>query len=229
MELISNWIKNNNLISEYKEKISICENDKRETPYYWVRQWVYNNAPDYISSFDDSVSIGQYESKRWMINELSKINLKEFEPLHIDVIGSWFGFPLIEMLHNLFPIKQIDLYDKDENCHRVAAQYINHFDYDFRIVQYGDYFERKEIRRRHMVINTACEHMNDLKEMKKYYKGTPTMILQSNNFTQQEDHVNCCNNVEELIYKNGLAYINYSGTKHLDLYDRYMVIGGWLN
>ena len=123
----------------------------------------------------------------------------------------------------------IDIYDKDETCHKITAQYINQFDYDFKIVQYGDYFERTELRRRHLVINTACEHMNDLKDSRKYYKGTPTMILQSNNYIQQEDHINCCENVEELIYKNGLAYINYSGSKKFDLYDRFMVIGAWLN
>ena len=70
MVQITDWIKNNNLIAEYKEKIAIWESEKRETPYYWVRQWVYNNLPQYISSFDDSVSQGQYDSKTWLCDEL---------------------------------------------------------------------------------------------------------------------------------------------------------------
>ena len=39
-----------------KEHISICENKNRETPYYWVSQWVNNNLPSYFQSFEDSVS-----------------------------------------------------------------------------------------------------------------------------------------------------------------------------
>ena len=51
------------IIGDHKEEISICENDNRETPYYWVNQWINNNLPSYSNSFEDSVSQGQYESK----------------------------------------------------------------------------------------------------------------------------------------------------------------------
>ena len=34
-------------IGEHKEQISICENNNRETPYYWVKQSVNNNLPSY--------------------------------------------------------------------------------------------------------------------------------------------------------------------------------------
>ena len=213
MEQISNWRKNKNKISdhtieigslneqigelkdvigEHREEISICENDNRETPYYWVNQWVNNNLPSYSNSFEDSLSQGQFDSKFWLYKELGKINLLKYEPLHIDIVGSWFGFPLIEMLFNLFKIKQIDLYEIDENCHKVVSQYINHFDYDFRIVQFGDFFEREDLRRRHLVINTSSEHMPDIVKMKHYYKdypNTPLMVLQSNNYTSIQDHV----------------------------------------
>ena len=61
MEQISNWRTNKNKISdhkieigalnekigEHKEEISICENETRETPYYWIDQWVNNNIPKY--------------------------------------------------------------------------------------------------------------------------------------------------------------------------------------
>ena len=243
MEQITNWRNNKNKISkhkieigllnekigEQKEQISILDNHNRETPYYWVNQWVKNNLLDYEKSFDDSVSQGQFDSKTWMIQELKNQKFHFIGKAHVEIIGSWFGFPLIEMLTDLYEIKQIDLYDKDENCHRVLAQYLNHFDLDVKIVQYGDYFERKDKRRRHLVINTACEHMNDIKDCRKYYKGTPTLVLQSNNYIEQEDHINCVKNVNELIHKNGIAHVQYSGYKSLKLYDRFMVIGSWLN
>ena len=58
-----------------KEEIAICENTNRETPYYWVSQWVSNNIASYMESFDDSVSQGQYESKLWLIETVAKMNL----------------------------------------------------------------------------------------------------------------------------------------------------------
>ena len=128
-----------------KEEIAICENTNRETPYYWVSQWVSNNIASYMESFDDSVSQGQYESKLWLIETVAKMNLFNRQPIKIEIIGSWFGFPLIEMLNKIFTIEQIDLYDIDKNCHKVVAQYINHFDLDFRLVQFDDFFERVEL------------------------------------------------------------------------------------
>ena len=215
-------------IGEHREQISICENDNRETPYYWVNQWVNNNLPSYSNSFEDSVSQGQYESKLWLNEKLEKfISMSE---LHIDIIGSWFGFPLIEMLANAFDIKQIDLYDIDENCHKVVSQYINHFDYDFRIIQFKDFFERKEIRRRQLIINTSSEHMSDIITMKEYYKDypiKPILAIQSNNYFEVEDHINCVKDVDELIEKNQIKNVLYKGKRSLPLYDRFMVIGKW--
>ena len=215
-------------IGEHREQISICENNNRETPYYWVKQWVNNNLPSYSNSFEDSVSQGQYESKLWLNEKLEKfISMPE---LHIDIIGSWFGFPLIEMLANAFDIKQIDLYDIDEDCHKVTAQYINHFDCDFKIVQFKDFFERKEMRRRHLIINTSSEHMSDIVLMKEYYKDYPVkpiLAIQSNNYFDVEDHINCVKEVDELIEKNQIKNVLYKGKRSLPLYDRFMVIGKW--
>ena len=215
-------------IGEHKEEISICENNNRETPYYWVNQWVNNNLPSYSNSFEDSVSQGQYESKLWLSQELEKINY--FDELHVDIIGSWFGYPLIEMLSKSFNIKQLDLYDLDENCHKIFAQYKNHFDEKFKIAQFGDFFERKEVRRRQLIINTSSEHMSDVVSMKEYYKDYPVkpiLAIQSNNYFDVKDHINCVKNVDELIEKNQIKEVLYKGKRSLPLYDRFMVIGKW--
>ena len=98
MAQISDWIDYKTKISEYKEQITICENDMRETPYYWVYQWVNNNLISYQNSFGDSLSFGQYESKKWLIDKLQMTDLKKYEPLKIDIIGSWIGCPLLELL-----------------------------------------------------------------------------------------------------------------------------------
>lgn len=213
-------------ISEFRS----CTNKIKESVYYWVGLWVKNNLPDYFNSFEDSISQGQYDSKKWLIEELSKINMHQFEPLHIDIIGSWFGFPLIEMVSSKFKIKQIDLFDLDENCHRVTAQYVNHFDYNFRIVQFDDAFKRKDWRRRHIVINTSSEHMPDMLNLKPHYKDypiTPLLVIQSNNYFELNDHINCVNDEDELVEKNQIKEVYFKGKQSLPLYDRFMVIGRW--
>jgi len=220
-------------ITEYRNctnEIRNCTNKIKETPYYWVGMWVKNNIFSYANSFEDSIAQGQYDSKMWMCNELKKINLEMYYPLHIDIVGSWFGFPLIEMISKIFKIKQIDLYDIDENCHRVAAQYIGHFEMNFRIVQFGDFFDRKDLKRRHVIINTSSEHMPDIVSMKKYYKDyptTPLLVIQSNNYHDVDDHINCVNDENELIIKNEIKEVYFKGKLSLPLYDRYMVIGRW--
>ena len=248
MEQITKWRDNKNKISQHnivigayneqigqikeligaeKEKISICDNINRETPYYWVFQWIKNNLPAYEKSFEDSVSQGQFESKLWMHEELSKIYLND---VHVDIIGSWFAFPMIEFLIDLYDVKQIDLYDKDTNCHSVVAQYINHFDLDIKIAQFGDIFERKDYRRRQLIINTACEHMNDMSELKSTYKDypeKPILVLQSNNYFGLPEHVNCVKDEDELVEKNHIKEILYKGKQSQKLYDRFMVIGKW--
>ena len=134
------------------------------------------------------------------------------------------------MLSNIMKIKQIDLFDIDENCHSVTAQYINHFNFDFRIVQFGDAFERKDWRRRHLIINTSSEHMVDISTIKSHYKdypNTPILAIQSNNYFELDEHINCVNSENELIEKNEIREVYFKGKQSLPMYDRYMVIGRW--
>ena len=66
--------------------------------------------------------------------------------------------------------------------------------------------------------------------MRKYYKDYPDtliLVIQSNNYFSLDDHINCVNNVDELINKNHINRVLYKGTQKLPLYDRYMVIGQW--
>ena len=195
----------------------------KETPYYYVKRWLLKNHSHLIEPFNDTLSDGQYDSKFWLVDELNNINWKN--DLHIEIIGGWFGFPLIEMLAHL-PIKQIDFYEIDEECKKVLTQYVEQFNYDFRIVQFGNYFERTDLRRRDLIINTSCEHMNDISLMKSFYKDSPIIALQSNNF-YEHDHVNCVESEIELRNNNDINVTKYMGKKEMEKYKRFMVIGKW--
>lgn len=215
----------------------------RDSNYYKVFKFVRNNFPEYEDSWCDSISFDQYESKKWLCDVLDNLKITEtdnvrkytkdagvtgwFYPLLIDIVGSWFGWPLIEMIDQFTKgrITRIDCYDFDETCQKVMAQYKNMFDPKYDIVQHDDYFERKEVRRRHLVICTSCEHMGNFN--RRYYKGNPFVCLQSNNYFDLPEHTNCVENVDELIKKNKLKKIWYKGEKDFGTYKRFMTIGQW--
>jgi len=199
------------------------------SPYFRAQSFILNNHPNYLNSYIDSVSEGQHESKIWMIRQLEK-TCNFVVPIKIEIIGGWFGFPLIEMLNFAFKIDQIDFFELDETCKKIFAQYTNFFNYNYKISVFDDYFDREEIRRRHLIINTSSEHMRDVVVMKKFYKDypfKPILVLQSNNYFNLPEHVNCVHSAEELIQKNQIKKVLYSGKMKMNNYTRFMVIGQW--
>ena len=224
----------------------------RNSPYYTIQKFIKNNHSEYEKSFDDSISDDQYESKKWMCDILNDLrittpdNIKKYSkdssesirfpdgnpdwdyPLLIEIIGSWFGWPLIELIDSFTKgrITQIDLYDPDEACQKVMVQYKNIFNPKYKVIQHDDYFERKELRRRHLIICTSCEHMQDFTNQFSF-KGNPFVCLQSNDYIDLTDHINCVKDVEELTEKNQIKNIWYKGEKDFGNYKRFMVIGQW--
>ena len=224
----------------------------RNSPYYKVQRFIKNNYSEYEKSFDDSISDDQYESKKWMCDILNDLkitspdNIKKYTkdssesirfphghpdwdyPLLIEIIGSWFGWPLIELIDRFTKgrITQIDLYDPDEVCQKVTAQYKNIFNPKYKVIQHDNYFERKDLRRRHLIICTSCEHMQDFTNQFSF-KGNPFVCLQSNDYIDLTDHINCVKDVEELTEKNQIKNIWYKGEKDFGNYKRFMVIGQW--
>ena len=148
-------------IKEYKKaeiNLKILERDKIEqdnrysrtkveleniieySSYMKVKRYLDEQYPEYSSSLLDSVSDGQYESKKWMCEVLKRGQLGSKDPLKIEIAGSWFGWPFIELLQNaIVKIESIDLYDIDEVCHDVVRKYIYHFKPKFKINQYYDF------------------------------------------------------------------------------------------
>ena len=211
-----------NNIGKNRKKNSNTQNKINQLPYHKVQNWITNNQIESIESFHDSLSYGQLGSKQWLVD-----NLPKGEDLYIEIIGGWFGCPLIDLLNSKLNIKKIDFYEIDESCKKILTQYLNHFNFNFKVSVFGDFFERKEIRRRDLIINTSSEHMQDIIEMKKYFKGNPAIAIQSNNYFDLDEHINCVHDIEELISKNEIKRVWYKGDKKFEKYTRFMVIGQW--
>jgi hypothetical protein len=205
-----------------KEKLEDIRNEINNLPYHKIEQWTIKNQTESLESYYDSLSYGQIESKKWLIENLTK-----GDGLYIEIVGGWFGCPLIDLLNSKFNIKKIDFYEIDESCKKILAQYLNHFNFNFQVSVFGDFFERKELRRRDLIINTSSEHMEDIVKMKRYFKGNPVLAIQSNDYFDLDEHINCVHDVEELILKNEIRKVWYKGDLNFEKYTRFMAIGQW--
>ena len=180
-----------------------------------VQQILYSTHPNQIAC------------KSWLVNQLSELPVHE---LKIQLYGGWYGFPLIDMLMDKLDISYIENIDLDPEAIKICKRYIQYknLNKSFIKTRLCDVSESRDTDKTiDLVINTSSEHMDDLPVLikDKKYKRTCIFALQSNNMFHHSDHINCVNNVEELIEKSGLTNILYSGTLNLDEYKRYMVIG----
>ena len=73
------------------------------------------------------------------------------------------------------------------------------------------------------VINTSCEHMDNT-----WYENLPMgtfVILHQNDYFENEQHSNCCKDLEEVKSKYPMSEIYYEGELDTNLYNRFMLIG----
>ena len=71
-----------------------------------------------------------------------------------------------------------------------------------------------------LIINCSCEHMRDIPAV-----YGPLYVLQSNNYTNVPEHINCVNSPRELSQKNNLSDILYGSHLNMGHYKRFMSIG----
>jgi hypothetical protein len=74
-----------------------------------------------------------------------------------------------------------------------------------------------------MVINTSCEHMDNT-----WFENLPSgtfVVLHQNDYFENEQHSNCCKDLEEVKSKYPMQSIFYEGELDTHLYNRFMLIG----
>lgn len=175
------------------------------------------NAPRY-DEFRDMLSSGQLASKEWAVRELSKVVRLDFQ--HVIIAGAWFG-TLGMLLKHQYPNLVMTLLDIDPRC-EIFLKNISTFDRDIFPVTEDMY---KHIYTEDIVVNTSCEHIPDVKEWLKNIRSGTTVLLQSNNNSKDEGHINCVYSENEFIEKAGLSEVLYSGQLVTPMYTRYMIIG----
>ena len=142
----------------------------------------------------DSFSPNQFKSKQRLIKHIRdqlilKINSE------IVIFGGWYGSILIPAFKE---VKRITLIDKNKDVISIAKNRLfNHYkNVDFICDDVFDWApDSSRIKKTDLIINTSCEHMRPMKELKLDTKSY--FAYQSNNMFDIPTHINCVNNIEE--------------------------------
>ena len=186
----------------------------------------------------DAFSLGQLNSKLWLIDNLPE-NLGT-----VFICAGWYGTLAALMFERArSKFDKIRSFDIDETCAPVADTMnrpwvmdgwqfkastldILKMNYPTTYTTYranGTSLELTEMP--DTIINTSCEHIKDFKSWYSKIPNGKLVILQSNNFYEIEEHVNCVANAKEFESLAPMSTLLYSGELELEKYSRFMLIG----
>jgi trans-aconitate methyltransferase len=168
---------------------------------------------------------GQINSKVWLID-----NLKHYfqrVPYDILICGGWNGVLATLMFNSELDILRITSLDKDPTCESIAKTMNKEYEIrsQFRAVT-GDMLEYKNYNKHNLIINTACEHMNK-EQYDKWLDQLPTntrIIVQSNDYFDHKEHVNCQPDLETFKKTCGLRD-SFAAELPTEKYKRFMIMG----
>ena len=75
------------------------------------------------------------------------------------------------------------------------------------------------------IINTSCEHITNFEQWFWRIPSRTLCVLQSNDFVNCDQHVNCVSNLYEFADQTPLDRVIYEGVLELKQYNRFMRIG----
>ena len=176
-------------------------------------------------NWGDAMSRGQITSKQWLLHELQMLKLTNLK--RVVICGGWVGI-LARLILDNPAINSSYIILMDTDVEAIRASYVLNQGYEAdQFMGWGIDCCHKEVGYQTFdtIINTSCEHFQ---EFDKWWEKIPTgkfIILQSNNVTDPEDHVNCVTCAEELVDNVGMSTVLFSGSLPCIGYKRFMVIG----
>ena len=141
----------------------------------------------------DSYSPNQFKSKE---NLISYIDMLPLENPDIVILGCWYGSILIPTFAET--AKRITAIDLDKNIIGIAKNRLfNYENIDFISSDVFDNNRYGRILNANLIINTSCEHMNPMNELKALNKSNGYFAFQSNDMFNIPTHINCVKDINE--------------------------------
>ena len=191
--------------------------------------------------WDDCFSRGQLKSKLWIIKELSELKV---DLGTVFLCAGWYATLATMLFESGIKVDKIRSFDIDESCVDIAETFNKPWvkdNWKFKsstkdIMDINYEFERYEVIRADgttcplddtpdTIINTSCEHIENFAEWYDKIPAGKLVILQSNNFFEVDEHVNCSIDIDDFSRQTPLKSVLYSDSLELKKYTRYMRIG----
>ncbi|MDA8882805.1 hypothetical protein N9I00_00195 [bacterium] len=203
------------------------------------KSFVINNT----EIWNDCFSRGQLRSKLWLVHELKKCNA---DLGTVFLCAGWYATLATMLFESDIKVDKIRSFDIDETCVDIAETFNkpwfgNQWQFksitaDILDIDYTQHtwqcWSKTNNRMSYpiidspdTIINTSCEHIANFAAWYDLIPDGKLVILQSNNFFEVEEHVNCINSIEEFVVMAPMQNILYSGELKLDKYKRFMIIG----
>jgi len=170
----------------------------------------------------------QIASKRWLVDILAEILPRPAGPVW--VLGAWYGVLGAMLLDDeRLKVGEIVSLDIDPGCAPVAERLNRRHVAEgrFRTVTADmmavDFASQQAAPG--LVINTSCEHLDDVPGwLASLPPGLP-LLLQSNDYVREPDHRSCVACLESFKAQAGLSELLYAGALPQKNYTRFMLIG----
>jgi hypothetical protein len=204
-----------------------------------LRNAIDNEGADLTDAF----SWGQLKSKRWLVNELEKM---ELDLGTIFLCAGWYATLAPMLFDSKCKISKIRSFDIDDLCVAIAdainATAVNDnwrfkactqdiFDINYNTHTW-QVWSKTNNRMCYpitdiptTIINTSCEHIKDFDKWYNLIPAGKIVVLQTNNYLEVEDHVNCSSTLEEFAKQTPMSTMLYAGELQLEKYTRFMRVG----
>jgi hypothetical protein len=192
--------------------------------------------------FRDAFSRGQISSKKWLVEELVKLDINLGT---VFLCAGWYGSLALLLFESGLKIEKIRSFDKDAECYKIAdtinrpyvmsewkfkaqtedIHLINYLD-GHTYTTYRANGEASELYDKpNTIVNTSCEHLTSFVLWYNLIPKGTLVALQTNDYYEIDDHINCVNDIDEFKKMAPLDNILYEGVLNLEKYNRFMLIG----
>jgi hypothetical protein len=170
----------------------------------------------------------QIASKRWLVEALAQALPRPDGPVW--VLGAWYGVLGALLLDDgRLDIAEVVSLDRDPACapvaerlnrRHVAAGRFRTMTADMMTLDLAT-----QTHRPGLLINTSCEHLDDVPGWLASLPAGLPLLLQSNDYVREPDHRSCVPSLDAFAAQTGLSEIWFSGALPARNYTRFMLIG----
>jgi hypothetical protein len=234
----------NSLVSDLRKAVL---NDDRFALFRLIKH--INDTPlteairkfEKLETFDtDSLSRGQIKSKKWLIDELEKLDLNLGT---VFLCAGWYATLAAMLFESTCKIEKIRSFDLDPTCAEIAdtvnrPMVLDNWKFkastmNIQEISYPSTYTTLRSNNTEVelsdnpttIINTSCEHIENFN---LWYARIPLgkiVILQTNNYFEIEDHINCSLSLDDFEKQTPMSTVLYQGELELPKYKRFMRIG----